>query len=123
MKVLYLSSLLISVLGMAVAIAMINVKSALDAWWKLASVFSGGMLGIFLLAAFSSKTKSGGALAGTLAGIMVILWLTLTPMIYPEGALATRLHGYLTIVLSTATIFFIGLISTVLFSPNNKNES
>ncbi len=31
------------------ALAMLDVKSALDAWWSLASVFSGGMLGLFLL--------------------------------------------------------------------------
>jgi SSS family solute:Na+ symporter len=52
MRILYLSSLVISIVGMLVAIAMINVKSALDTWWKLASIFSGGMLGLFLLAAF-----------------------------------------------------------------------
>ena len=52
LRVLYISSLIISVVGIAIAIAMINVKSALDAWWMLASVFSGGMLGLFLLAIF-----------------------------------------------------------------------
>ena len=49
MTVLYLSSFIFSVAGIFIAIAMINVKSALDTWWKLASIFSGGMLGLFLL--------------------------------------------------------------------------
>jgi SSS family solute:Na+ symporter len=49
MKVLYLSSVVFGVLGISVALAMISVKSALDAWWMLASIFSGGMLGLFLL--------------------------------------------------------------------------
>jgi predicted neuraminidase len=45
---------------------IINVKSALDAWWKLASIFSGGMLGLFLLglimlfSACQSKTAPEG---------------------------------------------------------------
>ena len=36
MKVLYLASVVITLLGIGIAMAMINVKSALDAWWKLA---------------------------------------------------------------------------------------
>ena len=35
MQVLYISSIIISIIGIIIAIAMINVKSALDAWWKL----------------------------------------------------------------------------------------
>ncbi|WP_439132703.1 sodium:solute symporter, partial [Polaribacter sp.] len=55
MQVLYISSVIISIIGIAIAIAMINVKSALDAWWKLSSIFSGGMLGLFLLGIFSKS--------------------------------------------------------------------
>ncbi|HLR31365.1 MAG TPA: sodium:solute symporter, partial [Fodinibius sp.] len=56
MRVLYLASAALSILGMLVALAMINVKSALDAWWSLASIFSGGMLGLFLLGAFAPRS-------------------------------------------------------------------
>jgi SSS family solute:Na+ symporter len=52
MRALYIASLLFGTLGTGVALAMINVKSAIDAWWSLASVFSGGMLGLFLLGFF-----------------------------------------------------------------------
>ncbi len=109
LRVLYLSSLIISVIGVLVALAMINVKSALDAWWKLASIFSGGMLGLFLLAAFSRITRSAGALAGVVAGLLVILWLSLSPLLWAEKAWSSHLHSFLTIVLATVTIFFVGL--------------
>lgn len=122
MRVLYISSLVISILGISVAIAMINVKSALDAWWKLASVFSGGMLGIFLLAAFSSVTKSRGAFVGMIAGILVILWLTLSPMFIGPDSLAGKFHSYLIIVLSTITIFIVGFLFTLLFDSSRNKQ-
>ena len=57
MRVLYISSFVIGIIGITISILMINVKSALDTWWKLASIFSGGSLGLFLLGVFS-KSKS-----------------------------------------------------------------
>lgn len=119
LKILYLSSLIISLLGIMVAIALMNVKSALDAWWKLASIFSGGMLGIFLLAAFSRITKSTNALIGTIAGLLVILWMSLSPLIWGDQTLASHFHSFLTIVFATLTIFFIGFFSSLLF-PKKK---
>ncbi len=110
MKVLYLSSLIISVIGILIAIAMINVKSALDAWWKLASIFSGGMLGLFLLAAFTRITKSRGALIGVIAGVLVILWLSLSALAGGRQVWAAHFHSFLTIVFATVTIFLVGFI-------------
>jgi SSS family solute:Na+ symporter len=51
---------------------MIHVKSALDAWWGLASIFSGGMLGLFLLGLISRRARNPAAVTGVLMGIMVI---------------------------------------------------
>ena len=55
MRILYLFSFLIGLFGILVALAMIKVQSALDAWWTLSSIFSGGMLGLFLLGYISKK--------------------------------------------------------------------
>jgi SSS family solute:Na+ symporter len=121
MKILYISSLIISLIGIVVAIAMMNVKSALDAWWKLASIFSGGMLGIFLLAAFSEITKSTGALIGTITGFLVILWMSLSPLIWGNQELASHFHSFLTIVFATTTIFFVGFCSSLLIKRIREN--
>ena len=120
MKVLYVSSFIISVLGIFIGIAMINVKSALDAWWKLASIFSGGMLGIFLLAAFSQVKKSGAAIAGIIAGIVLILYLSAGPLIFGKNIPGGHLHGYLTIVFGTMAIFLTGFIASWIFQFKAK---
>ena len=109
-RVMIRQSFIISMLGILVGLAMINVKSALDAWWKLASIFSGGMLGLFLLAAFSKNVRSGAALAGTLAGILVILWLSIGPLVFGKDIPGGHLHGYLTIVFGTMAIFLAGFL-------------
>lgn len=112
MKVLYLASAGLSVLGMLVALAMINVKSALDAWWSLASIFSGGMLGLFLLGAFAPRSNRIGAVAGVIAGLLLILYLNVLPFLTSDGE-GAPLHSYLTIVLSTSLIFIVGFFVSV----------
>ena len=107
MRVLYLSTIAISLLGIAVAVAMINVKSALDAWWKLASVFSGGMLGLFLLGVFSRLKNAKGAIIATIFGVCVIMVMTLSDVL-EIGLNGIQIHAYLTIVIGTLTIFLIG---------------
>lgn len=119
MGILYLSSLVFSVLSMAIAVAMINVQSALDAWWKLASIFSGGMLGLFLLGYFAPKVKSKGAVVGVVAGVLVIGWMSLTPIFFTSDKLkayASPFHSYLSIVFGTVTLFIVGFLLGNLFT-------
>jgi SSS family solute:Na+ symporter len=116
MKVLYISSLVFSIIGIIIGVAMINVQSALDAWWKLASVFSGGMLGLFLLGAFVKIVHVKGAILGVILGLVAILWLSLSPMVFTEEPLlnfASPFHTYLTIVIGTLIIFFTGFLATI----------
>jgi len=115
MRMLYISSLIISIFGICIAMAMINVKSALDAWWKLASIFSGGMLGLFLLGVFSRKKNTIGAIIGVIAGLLVILWLSLSNLLLGPSAIGNQIHTYLTIVLGTSTIFLVGFLVSVFF--------
>lgn len=114
MKVLYISSFVISLIGILVAIAMINVKSALDTWWKLASIFSGGMLGLFLLALFTKITRSTGALVGVVAGVLVIVWISISALLAHKYVWSSHFHSFLTIVFSTVVIFFVGFIASLL---------
>ena len=116
MKVLYISSLTFSIIGIIIGVAMINVQSALDAWWKLASVFSGGMLGLFLLGAFMKVVNIKGAIIGVILGLIAILYLSLSPMVFTEEPLlsfASPFHTYFTIVIGTLIIFFTGFLATI----------
>ena len=113
MQILYLASLIFSLLSIGIAIAMINVQSALEAWWKLASIFSGGMLGLFLLGYLSKKVTSIGAIAGVTVGVLVIGWMSLSNLFFPQiglGAYASPFHSYLSIVFGTTVIFIVGFL-------------
>lgn len=122
LRVLHVSSLIISLLGIAVAIAMIDVKSALDVWWKMASIFSGGMLGLFLLAAFSRMTRSRGALIGVLAGIAIILWMSVSPLIAPDAAWSSPFHSYLAIIFGTSAIVVVGFLFSALLGRKARAQ-
>lgn len=111
LKILRLSSLAIGLLGLLTAIAMLGVKSIVDAWWILSSIFSGGMLGLFLLGIMPRCIGRGAALTGCLAGIVVIAWISLAGTCDLPGI---HLHEYLAIVIGTATIFVIGFLSALL---------
>jgi len=119
MNILYISSFLFSILSICVAIAMINVQSALETWWKLASIFSGGMLGLFLLGYFSRKINNAAAFIGVIAGILVIGWMSLSPLFFKSEMLqifASPFHSYLSIVFGTTTIFVVGFLLGYLFN-------
>lgn len=124
MKILYTSTLIFSLLSILVAIAMINVQSALDAWWKLASVFSGGMLGLFLLGYFSKKVTNTAAITGVIAGVVVIAWMSLSPVLF-SGDLqkfASPFHSYMTIVFGTTVIFVVGFFAGMLIKNRKLDK-
>lgn len=113
MRVLYLSSMLFGAIGIGIALAMIQVKSALDAWWMLASIFSGGMLGLFLLGFISRKAKNFDAMVGVALGVLVILWMSLSPLYFKQGSwvsFRSPFHANLTIVIGTTVIFLVGFL-------------
>jgi len=114
MKVLYSSSFLLGVAGMLVGLAMISVQSALDAWWSLAAIFSGGMLGLFLLGYISKNVKGAYALVGAICGVAFIAWMTFSGQ--------TIFHSYLTIVFGTLTIFCVGLLLSMIASKFIKSK-
>ena len=118
MRVLHVATLVVGAIGIAIGLAMISVKSALDAWWMLAGIFGGGMLGLFLLGYLSRRTGNRAALAGVSAGVVVILWMSLSPKW--TGALVawkSPFHGFLTIVFGTLAVVLVGLLATTFFRP------
>ena len=110
LAVLRISSVVVGVLGIIVAIAMLSVESIIDAWWKLSSIFSGGMLGLFLLGCIPLKINRMAALVGCICGVAVIAWISLAGLWNLPGL---HLHEYLAIVLGTSTIFLIGFLATL----------
>lgn len=118
MKVLYIASVVFGVLGVLISLSLVGVESVLDVWWSLASVFSGGMLGLFLLAFLSRKVRNMDAAIGVVLGVLVIGWMSLSPLYFTEGkllAFKSPFHANLIIVIGTLTIFLAGFLSLKLF--------
>ncbi len=115
MKVLYISSFITGLLGIMIALSLVGVESVLDAWWSLASIFSGGMLGLFLLGFISKRTGKVEAATAVIVGVILIIWLSLSPVFFTEGkelAFRSPFHSNLTIVFGTMTIFLVGFVMT-----------
>jgi len=109
---LRLFSVITGFIGIIVAIAMLNVGSIIDAWWKLSSIFSGGMLGLFLLGYLSKTTHNIHAAIAVICGIIVIAWISLASLLDLPGE---HFHEYLAIVFGTSIIFVVGLFCGVIF--------
>ena len=114
LRPLRLATVFYGLAGTGAALAMINVKTALDVWWKIAGIFGGGILGIILLGRLT-RASSGQAAVATAIGIVLIGGRTLFP-----DQILPFLHPLLTIVLGTASILGVGLILSHLSPPGNK---
>lgn len=126
MKVLYIASIIFGGLGILISLSLVGVESVLDAWWSLASIFSGGMLGLFLLAFLSKKVRNMDAAIGVIVGVLVIVWMSLSPLYFTEGKLLefrSPLHSNLTIVIGTMAIFLVGFISLNLFKKKTGTKN
>lgn len=113
MRVLRVATLGFGIAGTLVALAMLRVRSALDAWWQMASIFSGGMLGLFLLGLISRRAKNPAAFTGVSVGVLVILWMSLSPRLGDEwAAWRSPFHNFMVIVVGTLTILLVGLLAS-----------
>ena len=119
LAIVRLSSFGVGLLGACVAIAMLSVESIIDAWWTLSSIFSGGMLGLFLLGCIPQQINRAAAAIGCLGGILVIGWISLADMWNLPGP---HLHPYLAIVLGTCVIFLVGFCVTFLLKVKPRQS-
>ena len=95
MGTLYATSFVVGTLGIVVGLLMMRIDGVLDAWWKLASIFSGGMLGLFLLGVVCKTVLRVHAVVAVILGLLTIAWMSLSPLIN-EGSpdrKSTRLNS------------------------------
>lgn len=125
MRVLHVATFIMGLLGVAAALAMTHVKSSLDAWWGLSSIFSGGMLGLFLLGYFSKRIKNVEAAIAVSIGCLVIFWISLSPIYFTHGSwvmFKSTLNTNLAIVVGTTTIFLSGFLVNSLLSRKKNSK-
>jgi len=110
LRVLRISAMVMGLLSIVVGLAFNGVTSALDAWWALSSIFSGGILGLFLLGLLS-KARNPQAIFAVVLGVLVIGWMSLSVLLVKNGlpeTFANPLHANMAIVMGTLTIFIVG---------------
>lgn len=105
MIILYITSFILGLLGIGLGLAMMSVQSALEAWWSLAAIFSGGMLGLFLLGYLTKRVKNLHAAIGVICGVILIAWMS--------SGKNEVFHNYLTIVFGTILIFLVGFLFAI----------
>ncbi|MDP0500827.1 MAG: sodium:solute symporter [Verrucomicrobiota bacterium JB022] len=111
MRFVLITTIVFGAAGTLMALSMTQVKNALDAWWGYASIFSGGMLGLFLLSILARRANATAALVGTIVGLILILWMSLSPKMGWLGeGLQSPFHNYLVIVFGTTTILLVGFL-------------
>jgi SSS family solute:Na+ symporter len=114
LAVLRIATVIWGALGTAIAIAMTRAASALDVWWQMAGMFSGGVVGLFLLGLISRRAGGAGAAIAVALGVLLIVWMSLSPTdLWPEtwNAYRNPLHNFLAIVAGTAVILAVGLLT------------
>jgi len=125
MNVLHGATVVWGILGTVTAFMLLRVTSALDAWWTLSSIFSGGAVGLFLLGFISRRAGNPAAITAVLIGMGVILWMTLSVAgAWPQSLAAIRspFHSFMTIVVGTLVILLIGLSLSALRPPKTPQS-
>jgi SSS family solute:Na+ symporter len=123
MRVLYVGTIAVGVLGTLSALGMTGVRSVLDAWWTLSGIFAGGMLGLFLLGLITRKARRPAAVAGVVAGLIAIIWMTVSPHLPSDFPLRSPLHTNMIIVVGTMTIFTVGTLVAKLTNSRDEDKS
>ncbi|MBX3433714.1 MAG: sodium:solute symporter [Pirellulales bacterium] len=113
MAVLRAATVAWGLLGGGVALALIRLtESALDVWWTLSSVLSGGIVGLFLLGLVSRSARNPAAIAGVLTGVLAIAWMVVssTPL-WPDAWVAWKspFHAFMVTIVGTLVILLVGL--------------
>ena len=142
MTVLSLATIGWGILGTGLAVLLVQVtESALDMWWTLSGIFSGGMVGLFLLGLISRKVRNPAAVASVLIGLLVIIWMSLpkvaemlmkasaesavhrcgaTLQNLASGGLASPFNALLIPVVGTLVILVVGITLTKIIDLRRK---
>ena len=116
MRVLYMTSAVVGIVGILIGLAMMKIDGILDAWWKLSSIFSGGMLGLLLLGLACRSIRHSNAIVAVIAGLLVIIYMSIP-------VFGSPFHTYLTIVFGTTVIFLVGFILSRIFKVKEEHTT
>ena len=114
---LRLATAALGALSVIIGIGVMNVQSALAAFWKIQSVLSGGMLGLFLLAVMCRRARGVHAMVATALGFLCIAWVAFGQNL---TGFSVRLHVNLAIVVGTVALVATGAALSVFVKGKAK---
>lgn len=108
MIVLRGGTIFVGAVGTIISLSMIGVQSILAVWWQLTGIFGGAMLGLFLLGFIVRKADKVTAIIAVSIGVLTILWITFSSKL--PHFLQSPFHTYMSVVISTLSMFIVGLV-------------
>lgn len=117
------ATIVIGVIATLASLSMMEVKTALDVWWKLSAIFGGGMLGLFLIAFLFKNLTSKQALISTLIGVGFVAWATASRLWFTDNAWAFPLHMIMIGVVGTMIIVFLAWGQLKLFPSQPSKDT
>ncbi len=116
------ATVFLSFVSIAIALAVVWIwgkdnGTILGMWYAIQGVLSGGMLGLFLIGAFSRRTRAVHALVATICGFATLVWIVFGQK---WMVISHPLHVNLSIVLATLTIVVVGFTLSCLSQNRNR---
>lgn len=121
-RVLRVASVVVGLLGIGVALCFLLVDNALQAWWALSSVCSGGVLGMFLLVYLCPRAGKRHVLPGVVVGLCSLILIALQTRLTEWADIPQFVHINLSIVVSTLLIFLVGFMLASSAAPKAELE-
>lgn len=103
MRVARMATIVWGAVLLAIAIAARHSKSVLEAGLSIGSIPAGALLGVFLLGVLTRRPRERSAMAGVLAGLMVILYVVLK----------THIAFTWYVLIGTSVTFAVGLLGSI----------
>lgn len=111
---LRLTTVVWGIAGIAVALLLINAKSALDIWWIIAGIFGGGILGLFLLGVFNVKITRLQGIISVLFSLLIIIWGSFLRDLPDQFAwIESKIDPIIIGAMSTAGLLLLALVFVV----------
>lgn len=99
--------------GFALLLASFDISSLFFLFQKLLGLISSGLVGVFILGIFTSRSHSLGVLIGAAASFCVLFFVTTY----------TNIHFYLYAVIGITTSVTVGYIASCLLPTSNGNQT
>jgi SSS family solute:Na+ symporter len=121
--------------AVAIGIALLYVRlgqgSILETVFEMYAIFSGGIVGLFVLAFFTTRANRQGVLVGIVACVLFTAWAVLTSpvklgggrkILLDLGRFNFREHSYMVGVYSHLVLLLVGYLASLLFPHEQRHE-